>query len=707
MIRDRDAFTAGLTCLLAHRRSHLEYIGPMNSVPPLESPGRRLYMSAAVTSALFAAIPTYAQRPMRRLRLLLNTGYSSPQAWLWLAQARGYLAAEGIELLLTPGGGAYTAAPRMASGDYDLAYGDVNALIESSARNPETAPRGIYMMFNASPSCVLVAADGPIQHPRQLLGQRVIGHDSDVALRTFGALCHHQNIDATGVQITSAWSGMAGMAQDVLAGRAAGAFGYVSTFTGAIVATDPGLLRRVRFLRYAEFVPDLYGSVVMASPGLLREEPALVTALLRAINRGAKDMLRDPGAALEASLQAAPGSHRAAERARLHATLELEMGAALPTASPPTQIGDVDAARLTRSIALMVQGSELPRTPAASEIFTSAHLPPAATRARGVVARKSFRLLLNTGMSGPVAFFLLAQDRHYLRDAGLELHLSGGPGAAAMVPMVRDGSFDLGYGDISALIERIARNAPNTGPVAIFTTFNVVPFTIAVDARGPIRQPLDLLGKRIVGHASDAALLTFDMYARAAGLDASRVNVDGSMGGMGQAVSDMLAGRGADGVFGFVNTLIASAAHYGVDPAALRFLNWSEVLPEMYGNTLFVTRESYQRDQQTLADLVRAINQGLADTVRNPQAAIDALLRHVPGSDAGINLRRLRGTLDIEMAHPEGRRIGIGDMDDQRLQRLIERIVRVKRLPRTPSVNEVFDRSFLPPLEARVRSLAR
>lgn len=330
-----------------------------------------------------------------------------------------------------------------------------------------------------------------------------------------------------------------------------------------------------------------------------------------------------------------------------------------------------------------------------------------ALHAQTASARKSFRLLLNTGMSGPVAFFLLAQDRHYLRDAGLQVQHSGGPGAAAMVPMVRDGAFDIGYGDISALIERIARSPEGTGPVAIFTTFNVVPFTIAVDARGPIRQPRDLLGKRVVGHANDAALVTFDLYAEAAGLDASRVQVDGSMGGMGQAVSDMLQGRGGDGVFGFVNTLIASAAPYGVAPSALRFLNWSDVLPEMYGNTLFVTRETYQRDQQALPGLVRAINQALVDTVREPQAAIDALLRHAPGSDAAINLRRLQGTLSIEMAHPEGKRIGVGDMDDQRLQRLIERLVRVKRLPRTPSVSEVFDRRFLPPLEMRVRSLAK
>lgn len=321
-------------------------------------------------------------------------------------------------------------------------------------------------------------------------------------------------------------------------------------------------------------------------------------------------------------------------------------------------------------------------------------------------ARRAHRLLLNTSLSGPLAFFLLAQDRGYFLAEGLDLRFSGGPGAAAMVPLVRDGAFEFGYGDISALIERIARSQPGTGPVAVYTTFNVVPFTIAVDARGPIRSAQDLVGKRIVGHASDAALLTFDLYADAAGIDPKLVRADGSMGSMGAAVKEMLQGQGADGVFGFVNTVIASAAPFGVEPESLRFLNWSAVLPEMYGNTLFVTRETYQRDRPSIQGLVRAANRGLADTARHPEVAIDSLLRHAPGSDRAVNLRRLQGTLAIEMAHPEGRRIGIGDMDDDRLQRLIDRLVKVKRLPRTPSASEVFDRSFLPPVAERVRSLA-
>jgi NitT/TauT family transport system substrate-binding protein len=322
--------------------------------------------------------------------------------------------------------------------------------------------------------------------------------------------------------------------------------------------------------------------------------------------------------------------------------------------------------------------------------------------------KQRLRVLLNTSLSGPVAFFLLAQDRGYLRDEGLDVGFNAGPGAAAMVPMVREGAYEVGYGDINALIERIARSAPGTGPVAVYTTFNVVPFTIAVPASSPVRSPKDLEGRRIVGHAGDAALVTFDLYARAAGIDIAKVRVDDSMGGMGQAVVDMLRGNGADGVFGFVNTLIAAAAPLGVDGRReLRFLNWADHLPDMYGNTLFVTRGLLQREPQAVTGMVRAFNRGLADTVQDPDAAIASLLRHAPGSDRAVNLARLKGTLAAEMAHPEGARIGIGDMDDARLARLIARIVEVKKLPRTPGVREVFDRSFLPPAAQRIRSLAR
>jgi NitT/TauT family transport system substrate-binding protein len=348
---------------------------------PPDPVDRRTWLRAALATGALAVAPALRAQPRRvRLRMLLNTSISSPQAWLWLAQQRGYLDREGIDLDLTPGAGAYTAAPRAIEGGYDLAYGDVNSLIEEVARRPDAAPRGVFMMFNASPSCVAVRADGPLRQPKDLAGRRLIGHDSDVALRTFGALCLQQGLDRQRVTVDGTWSGMAGMVDDVLAGRADGAFGYVSTFTGALTSADPALLQRVRFLTYAEFAPDLYGSVLMASPRLLRDEPAAVTGLVRALQRGVADLRREPEAGLDALARVAPGLDRRAERARLQATLNLEMNPALPAGGQRLPTGQVDDARLTRAIALMARANGLPRVPAPSEVFTREHLPPAVHR---------------------------------------------------------------------------------------------------------------------------------------------------------------------------------------------------------------------------------------------------------------------------------------------------------------------------------------
>ena len=72
-----------------------------------------------------------------RLRFILNTFYSGPQAWFFVAQDRGYFAEEGLEIDFTEGDTLANAVPRLADGLYDAGYGDMNALIECAAARPE------------------------------------------------------------------------------------------------------------------------------------------------------------------------------------------------------------------------------------------------------------------------------------------------------------------------------------------------------------------------------------------------------------------------------------------------------------------------------------------------------------------------------------------------------------------------------------------
>lgn len=333
----------------------------------------------------------------------------------------------------------------------------------------------------------------------------------------------------------------------------------------------------------------------------------------------------------------------------------------------------------------------------------AAGLHPAAARAQ---ARPPFRLLLNSNISGPQAFFFLAQDRGYYRAAGLDATFVAGDGAAAIVPRIGAEGFDFGYGDLNALVPLVARGVANT-PMAIYVTFNTTPLTIAVDAAGPIRTPKDLDGGVISGHPIDAALEVFPEFAAATGLDARRVTIRRSDASMRSLVEDMLAGKSA-GVFGFVNTIIASVAPAGIDGRTrLRFLEYRHHTRDLYGNALMVSRRLLAERPADVAAFVRAVNHGLADTVADLDAAIASVVARDKTVRADVDRPRLAGTLAMEMAHPDGARLGIGDVDDARLTRAIALTAKSRGLPRVPAASEIFSRTCLPPANERIRSLAR
>jgi len=61
-----------------------------------------------------------------------------------------------------------------------------------------------------------------------------------------------------------------------------------------------------------------------------------------------------------------------------------------------------------------------------------------------------------------------------------------------------------------------------------------------------------------------------------------------------------------------------------------------------------------------------------------------------------VELERFDATIKEEMNHPELATLGLGDIDDARMQKAIDILVDANKLPRTPAVSEIFTREFLP-----------
>jgi NitT/TauT family transport system substrate-binding protein len=320
---------------------------------------------------------------------------------------------------------------------------------------------------------------------------------------------------------------------------------------------------------------------------------------------------------------------------------------------------------------------------------------------------RTLRFLLNTFISGPQAWFFIADDRGYFRDEGIAIEFVAGDTLANAVPRVASGEFDVGYGDLNALVELAANATTPPAAIGVFATFNQSPYTIAVPAQGPITAPIQLDGKRIASHPNDAAMKMWPEYSQAAGVRREGIRVAIDPAHHRDILTRMLRETAYDGLFGFVNTIRSAALEAGIDAAReLRFLEYRHVVPELYGAAVLVGRTLAEQEPALVRGLVRAINRGLVDTIADLDGAIDAVARRDPAIDRRANHARLAGTLTLEMGGDEGARLGIGDIDDARLVRAAALIVAAKGYARVPSATELFSRQFLPPLSERVRDLA-
>lgn len=318
---------------------------------------------------------------MRTLRLQLNTFLSGPQAWMFLAQQRGYLAEVGLVLDFVPGDTAANTVPRMAADPgLDLGFGDLNALIEHQGRGLRGTPLAIFAPYNASPYTIAVPAGSAVQGPLDLAGRHLVAHPHDAAWLLFGEFCTSTGLDGARVRTSFAPEPHSELVPRLLAGEWDAMFGFVNTLAAASIAAglQPAVLRH---LDYATLVPDLYGLALLARRDLVRNEPELLRRLLQALNRGLVDTVADPAAAIDALAAAAPGLHRASNHQRLLGTLALEMAGA---DGARLGLGELDDARLARSVALIARTKGLPVVPAVGELFSRAFLPPLGQRVRSL-----------------------------------------------------------------------------------------------------------------------------------------------------------------------------------------------------------------------------------------------------------------------------------------------------------------------------------
>src|SRR5690606_505376 len=210
-------------------------------------------------------------------------------------------------------------------------------------------------------------------------------------------------------------------------------------------------------------------------------------------------------------------------------------------------------------------------------------------------------------------------------------------------------------------------------------------------------------GKTLGGPGNDGALKLFPAFAKMANLDQGKISITNMAPNLRE---QMLMRDPVDAVFGYINTVYFSAKLIGINPEKeLRFIKYGDDGMDLYSNTVMVSQKLARENPDAVKGLLRAINRAIKDTLADPEAGLDAVMKREPLGKRDVERERLIATLKEEMSSPEIEKIGLGDVDDARLERAIKTVVQANALPRVPASGEVFSRAFLPPRSERPSKL--
>ena len=182
-------------------------------------------------------------------------------------------------------------------------------------------------------------------------------------------------------------------------------------------------------------------------------------------------------------------------------------------------------------------------------------------------------------------------------------------------------------------------------------------------------------------------------------IDASKVKIEN----VGFPVREpMLAQGRVDAITGFWFSSYMNLRAAGVAADDIVVLHMRDFGVDLYGNAIIANPDFMKFDSKAVAGFVRATIRGFQETARDPEAAMDMLMKRNPIANRAVELERLKLAMEKNVITPDVKKNGLGGVDAKRMDRAIDQIGLTFKYTNKPKSADIFTAQFLPPREKRL-----
>lgn len=236
---------------------------------------------------------------------------------------------------------------------------------------------------------------------------------------------------------------------------------------------------------------------------------------------------------------------------------------------------------------------------------------------------------------GRHAPFYAAKALGYYEDAGVDITLRQGSGVGPGYSALVSGNCDVSFDDLSYLPKAVSDHHAELVATAVF--YSVAPHSVFYFESSGIKTPKDLEGKTIAYSAGQSPYLLFPAFAKANGVDASKVKWQQVTA---QALNQTFLTGQADAMVTYALTapVLEDKAPKG---ETVKYLMYGDYGVPLLNNGLIFTKAYIDKNPKAVRGITQATAKGYQYAFDNPEAAVKLMKKAVPTINIADGLKEI------------------------------------------------------------------